>query len=126
MNWSRRIAILLALAEAGWMIFDGTRAFVVGDYVTPETGEYAGQLGPWAKLVTAVGIEPRSSLMKSSFIIYGLAWLTFIFCYAKRYKWALWAMLLAAVGTLWYLWIGTIASLIIIILLLIPAVKNHV
>jgi hypothetical protein len=125
MSWLRWIAIVLALFEAGWMTFDGTRAFVVGDYVTPTTGEYAGQLGPWTKLVSAVGIEPRSSLMKAIFVVYGVAWLVFIVCYALGYEWAWWAMLLAATGTLWYLWIGTAASLIIIALLLISAILNR-
>jgi hypothetical protein len=106
------------------MTFDGTRAFVVGDYVTPKTGEYAGQLGPWTKLVSAVGIEPRSTLMKTIFVAYGVAWLALIVCYALGYKWASWAMLLAAIGTLWYLPIGTIASLIIIILLLIQTFRS--
>ena len=125
MSWLRWIAIVLALFEAGWMTFDGTRAFVVGDYVTPKTGEYAGQLGPWTMLVSAVGIEPRSSLMKAIFVVYGVAWLVFIVCYALGYEWAWWAMLLAAIGTLWYLWIGTAASLIIIALLLISAIRNR-
>jgi hypothetical protein len=43
--------------------YDGSRALIVGDYVTPKSGAYAGQLGPWAKLVAAVGIEPRSTVM---------------------------------------------------------------
>jgi len=106
------------------MTFDGTRAFIVGDYVTPKTGEYAGQLGPWTKLVSAVGIEPRSTLMKTIFVVLGVAWLAFIVCYALGYKWAWWAMLLAAIGTLWYLPVGTIASLIIIILILIQTFRS--
>jgi hypothetical protein len=125
MSWLRWIAIMLALVEAGWMTFDGARAFVVGDYVTPKTGEYAGQLGPWTKLVAAAGIEPRSSLMKAIFVVYGIAWLVIIVCYALGYRWAWWAMLFAAVGSLWYLWIGTVASLTIIVLLLIPAILNR-
>ena len=124
MNRLRWITIILALVVAGWLTFDGTRAFVVGDYVTPKTGEHAGQLGPWTKLVSSIGIEPRSTLMKTIFILYGIAWLATVICYALGYRWAWWAMLFAAVGALWYLWIGTVASLIIIILLLIPAIQN--
>ena len=75
MGWLRWLVIALALAEAGWMAFDGIRALVVGDYVTPRSGSYAGQLGPWARLVSAVGIGPRSTLMKAVFAVYGLAWL---------------------------------------------------
>ena len=67
MAWLKWIIVLLAVTEAGWMTFDGLRALVVGDYVTPKTGEWAGQLGPWSRLVSAVGIEPRSTLMKCIF-----------------------------------------------------------
>lgn len=57
----------LALFEAGWMAFDGVRALATGDYVTPSSGPYAGQLGPWSQVVSAVGIPPRSTAMKAIF-----------------------------------------------------------
>ena len=63
--------------------------------------------------------------MKTIFIVYGITWLVIIACYALGYKWAWWAMFLAAVGTLWYLWVGTVASVIIIVLLLIPVIMNR-
>jgi hypothetical protein len=59
----------------GWMTFDGGRALVTGDYITPRTGSHAGQLGPWARLVRIVRIEPRSTLMKTIFVVLGAAWL---------------------------------------------------
>ncbi|HLF08680.1 MAG TPA: hypothetical protein VI789_04975 [Dehalococcoidia bacterium] len=75
MGWLRWLVIALALAEAGWIAFDGMRALIAGDYVEPRSGPYAGQLGLWARLVSAVGVEPRSTLMKAVFAVYGLAWL---------------------------------------------------
>lgn len=63
------IVISLVLLTAGWMVFDGTRAMLTGDYVTPATGPYAGQLGAWSNLVRIIGIEPRSTLMKSIFVV---------------------------------------------------------
>jgi hypothetical protein len=57
----RWAVVVLAVLEAGWMVFDGARALVVGDYVTPSSGEYAGKLGPWAGLASALGVEPRST-----------------------------------------------------------------
>ncbi len=116
-NLFRSLVIVLALLQAGWMTFDGTRAFLVGDYVTPSSGEYAGQLGPWAKVVASVGIEPRSSLMKSIFVIYGVAWLIIISNFALNQAWGWLAMLIVAIGTLWYLPFGTISSIIQIVLL---------
>ncbi len=119
MNWLRWVVVFLALTEAGWMAFDGTRALIVGDYVTPSSGTYAGQLGPWTKFVSAVGIEPRSILMKCVFVVYGVAWLIIIGGYTMKAPWAWRAMLVAAICSIWYLWIGTVTSVIVIILLLI-------
>ncbi len=75
------------------MLFDGTRALFIGDYVTPKTGEYAGQLGPWSNLVRAISIEPRSTLMKLIFVVYGFAALVIAICYALGLPWARWAMM---------------------------------
>jgi hypothetical protein len=53
MHWTGWIVAALAALNGGWMTFDGARAFFVGDYVTPSSGEYAGQLGPWADVVSS-------------------------------------------------------------------------
>jgi hypothetical protein len=108
MTWLRVALVTLGLVEGAWMAFDGTRALVVGDYVTPSTGAYAGQLGPWSYVVKAVGIPPRSKAMKLAFVAYGAAWLTIAFGVATRSPWAWRAMLIAAIATLWYLPVGTI------------------
>ena len=81
------IPALLIAFTAGWMLFDGTRALLVGDYVTAKSGEYAGRLGPWAGLVSAIGIEPRSTLMKSIFVAYGLAGLAAAVCLLLGLPW---------------------------------------
>jgi hypothetical protein len=112
------IVAALALVEAAWMTFDGARALIVGDYVTPKSGADAGQLGPWTKIVKAVGIEPRSTLMKSVFLIYGLAWLIIVTCFVLGWPWTKPAMIAAAVGTLWFIPIGTTFSVIQLALLL--------
>jgi hypothetical protein len=120
MFWLRLIIIYLALSEAGWMALDGSRALIVGDYVTPSSGEYAGQLGPWSRLVSAVGIPPRSTLMKAIFVGYGLIWLLITAAFAfSNAPWTWYAMFLAALFSLWYLPIGTAFGLLQLILLLI-------
>jgi hypothetical protein len=124
MHWLTWIIVLLALQEAGWMAFDGSRALTLGDYITPKSGAYAGQLGPWSKIVEAIGIAPRSTLMKSIFAVYGFAWLAIIICFILRMEWAWWAMLVAAIGSLWFAPIGTFFSAVQIVLLLLPAVRR--
>ena len=123
MSWLRWVAAALAASEAGWMLFDGVRALLVGDYVTPRSGEHAGRLGPWTHAVSAVGIEPRSTAMKLVFVVYGAVWLAVVVAFAARQPWAWAAMLALAVGSLWYLVVGTAASAIVIAVLLLPAVR---
>lgn len=118
MHWTGWLVVVLGLQLGGWLTFDGARAFVVGDYVTPSSGDYAGQLGPWSKLVAAVGMAPRSSLMKGAHIVLGLAWLGVVTCFALRFPWAWRGALVCALASLWYLPFGTLIGLIQIALLL--------
>ncbi len=126
MHWVGWIVVAFALVEGGWLAFDGGRALVVGDYVTPKSGQYAGQLGPWSKLVSAVGVEPRSTLIKSIHLILGVVWLTVIVCFARGLPWARTGMLVCAALGLWYLPFGTLLSIIQIVLLMLPALRGAV
>jgi len=101
------------------MLFDGSRALVKGDYVRPHSGNYAGQLGPWSKLVSAIGINPESTVMKSVFVVWGLVGLIITCCYIKDMTWARNGMIIINILSLWYLIPGTINSALQIILLLI-------
>lgn len=117
MDWKHWLVLGLVVFSAGWMLFDGMRAFIVGDYVTPATGEYAGQLGPWSNLVNALGIEPRSTLMKSIFVIYGFIALVAAVSFALKFSWARGALIIVCLLGLWYLPFGTVANVIALILL---------
>lgn len=118
------LVVFLAFIEGGWFAFDGGRALLVGDYVTPKTGRFAGQLGPWSKLFSAIGIEPRSTLAKSIHLVLGLAWLVVMVCFVLQTSWAWSGMLVLAVLGLWYLPFGTLLSTVQIALLLLPAVRG--
>lgn len=114
----RWLVLALALLEGGWLAFDGAHALLLGDYVTPAGGAHAGQTGPWSVLVASVGIEPRSTLMKSIHLGLGLVWLGVMLGFALGLPRARWGMLACAVAALWYLPFGTLLSLIQIVLLL--------
>lgn len=114
MKW---IIFLLIVLSAGWMLVDGSRALIIGDYVTPANGEYKGQLGPWAGLVSAIGIDPRSTFMKSIFVIYGVASLLAATGFALHQPWGRNALIVMSVLGLWYLPIGTAANTLALILL---------
>ncbi len=123
MHWSGWIVVVLALNVGGWFAFDGGRALVKGDYVTPKTGRYAGQLGTWSRFIRVIGIDPRSTLMKTIFLAYGGLWLIVIACFIFQVSWAWWAMLVAAIGSLWYWPFGTMLDVLQIILLLMPSLR---
>jgi len=72
MNGIKWIIVGLMVLSAGWMTFDGARAFIVGEYVTLSSGEYAGQLGPWAKLVEAVWHSASFKFDEGDFVGYGM------------------------------------------------------
>lgn len=124
MHWLGWILVVLAFVEGGWLAFDGGHALVTGEYVTPKSGQYAGQLGPWSKLVSAVGIAPRSTLMKLIHVALGVTWLVVIACFIWGLPWAWWGMILCAVAGLWYLPFGTMLRVIQIVLLMLPAIRK--
>eukprot|EP01030_Chromulinospumella_sphaerica_P013273 gene13273-biopygen11568 len=68
----KSIIVFLAVLNFGYMALDGSRALVTGSYIAPSSGEYKGRLGPWSKLVSAVGIEPEGKLMKTIFVVWGI------------------------------------------------------
>lgn len=113
------VVVACATFNFGFMAFDGSRALATGDYIRPKSGEYAGQLGPWTKAVTFVGIDPESTLMKVLFVLWGLTGLAMTTCFAVNVAWAWKGMLIVSVSALWYLVPGTILNALQIILLLI-------
>lgn len=116
-NSARVLILVLTIAEAGWLAFDGTRALVVGDFITPKSGPYAGQVGPWRHLVQRVGLDPRGTPIKLIFTAYGWAWLLVGIAFAAGAPWSWAAMLVAAASALWFLPFGTLCSLAQIALL---------
>ena len=113
------IIILLAVINFGYMTYDGTQALNSGDYIRPTEGEYAGQLGPWAKVVVAVGIDPESDTMKNIFIVWGVIGLIMTVGFATNRSWGWKGLLIFNILSLWYLVMGTVSSAIQLVLLLI-------
>jgi hypothetical protein len=122
MPWVRWLLVGLCVVQGAYMAFDGIRALVVGSYVTPRSGPHAGELGPWARLVRAVGIPPESTGMKAAFVVLGAGYLVAAAAWAVGAGWARWLGLVLAVGTLWYLVPGTVISVAVLFLVfLLPS-----
>lgn len=98
------------------MFFDGTHRLVTGDYI-----RVGGRLGPWADVVAEAGIDPMS--LGAFFLVLGLGVVIggAGLLAARRWAWS-WAVVFA-VGTLWVLTIGTLVSLAILTLLLLPGTR---
>jgi hypothetical protein len=114
MKW---IIVILIILSAGWMFADGLRALVLGDYVTPASGEYAGELGPWATVLKTAGLEPRSTVIKTIFVLYGVTSFIAVTGFATDQPWGRNFLIVMAVLGLWYLPIGTGTNMIALIFL---------
>ncbi len=124
MHWLGWVVIAFALLVGGWLAFDGAHALSTGDYVTPSSGPHEGQLGPWSQFVSAIGIEPRSGMMKAIHLGLGVVWLGVTLCFALRKPWAWKGMLACAILALWYLPFGTLLGIAQIVLLLLPPLRS--
>lgn len=121
MRWV--VAVLIALVGS-WMTFDGTRAVIVGDYITPSRGEYAGKLGPWSHLVERIGIPARSTAMKMTFIVLGLVHLAAaVLLVLSASEAPRWLALVASLMGLWYLPFGTAADGIAFAIVLLSSLR---
>jgi hypothetical protein len=118
MHTLKWIVIALGLLQGGWLVFDGTRALATGNYVTPTSGPRAGQLGPWSHIVTAIGLQPRSTIVKWAHVILGLAWLMALVLFILQPEKGRWAVLSCCVATLWYAPVGTVVSTAILVVLI--------
>ncbi len=123
LHWTAWLVVALVLFNGGWMAFDGGRAMLVGDYVTPRSGPHAGALGTWSKVVSTVGIEPRSTLMKTLFVVYGLGFVGLVGVFVLGVSKAWLALLLVAALGLWYVPFGTLINAIVIALLVLGPLR---
>ena len=60
---------ILSLILGTWLVFDATRKLLTGYY----TGEQAIGLGPWASIVSALGVRPAD--MAFPFLFLGIIWI---------------------------------------------------
>ncbi len=113
------IIIILSFMMYSYMVVDGSRALMIGDYFRPSTGEYAGQLGPWAEVVKSVHIDPESDFMKWTFLLWGAIGLFIMVSLAMNVKDSAKALLVLTIMSLWYMMMGTMTGVLIIVLLII-------
>ncbi|MDH5403281.1 MAG: hypothetical protein OEZ01_03295 [Candidatus Heimdallarchaeota archaeon] len=89
-----------------WMFIDGTKVIRTGTYFGPENP------GPWKAIFVKFGINPLK--IGPLFVAYGVFWLLSVGLYLNG---VYGFILFMAVVSLWYIPLGTLFSVIILILL---------
>jgi len=102
---------VLALINGGYMLVDGIYVMIHGKYIGPE------KPGPWASLFEKMHVDVFK--LGPMFVLFGLIWLILAYGFLTSGGWAYWLGLILSFCTLWYLSIGTIISVIVIVLLLV-------
>src|SRR6266852_6700440 len=109
-SFTAAIISILSLILGTWLVFDGARKLVTGYF----TGEQTIGLGPWATLVSAIGIRPAD--MAFPFLFLGVLWIVngaIVFLGSNtRYERAI----AISIVTLFYALPGTLVGIITIVL----------
>lgn len=104
------IILLLSIINGSYMLVDGIYCLIKGKYIGPE------KPGPWANLFYKFKIDVFK--LSPLFILYGMVWFLFIFTLWTNQSYAFPFGIIISLATLWYLPIGTLLSLMILVILL--------
>ena len=110
--------MLLSWALAWWLALDGLHQRLWGDYF-----RINGQLGPWAGLATALGIDPFS--LSFAFVAFGLGLLGATFGLFLRRRWGYYTSLGLIACLLLYVGFATPLAVACIVLLLLPQTRAY-
>ncbi len=105
------IITVLALSNGVFMLLDGVHVTIKGKYMGPE------KPGSWANLFYKFNINVFK--LGPLFILFGLAWLFWVFGVWSDQSWVYVFGLVISVLTLWYVKVGTFISIIVFALLVI-------
>jgi hypothetical protein len=103
------LTTLLGFVNGAYMLFDGCYVMLHHKYLGPP------QPGPWANLFYCFNVDVFK--LGPLFVLWGLAWLLFVVLLWLKPKAGYLTGLLAAVFTLWYLPVGTVVSLAVLLIL---------
>ena len=106
---------ILGLLNGGYMLLDGIYVMLNGKYIGPE------KPGPWANLFSGFDIDVFK--LGPLFIVFGLLWLTWLYSLWSHQNWAYVFGIVISILTFWYLPVGTIFSLTILIILVFARKK---
>lgn len=100
---------ILGFLNGGYMLLDGLYVLVKGKYIGPE------KPGPWADIFYRMQVDVFK--LGPLFIAFGILWLAWLVTLWTRQDYASIFGIILSVMTLWYLPVGTLFSLIILVVL---------
>jgi hypothetical protein len=104
------IILLLGFITGGYMLLDGIFEMLKGKYIGP------AKPGPWANLFYKLDVDVFK--LGPLFILFGIAWIVFLSGLLSHQSWAYLFGIIISIMTLWYLPIGTLLSVIVLVVLL--------
>jgi hypothetical protein len=112
------LLIILSCINGGFMLLDGIYVMLKGKYIGPP------KPGPWASLFYKLQIDVFK--LGPLFVAYGLAWLLFLFAVVTQQAWAYTLGIGVAIATLWYLPVGTMVAVTVLIILFAARAKTGI
>jgi hypothetical protein len=103
------LVTILSLLNGLYMIADGIFVMLKGKYIGPE------KPGPWAEVFYNLDVDVFK--LGPLFIIIGFLWLVWLFGFWTRKTWTYVFGMTVCILTLWYLPVGTIFSLVVLVIL---------
>lgn len=107
----RIVIFIIALVMGGWMIIDGLYVLIFDKFIC------AGWPGPWAGIVSAVGLDPLKFGLV--FVAFGIDWIAGGIGVIRDRRWGYYLTLIIAVLSLWYLTIGTLLAILVLVLVVV-------
>src|SRR5687768_3517977 len=104
------LILILGFLNGGYMLLDGLFVMMKGKYIGPE------KPGPWAELFYKFDINVFK--LGPLFIVFGLLWLIWLYGLSTSQNLSYTFGIVISIMTLWYLPVGTIFSLIILLTLI--------
>jgi hypothetical protein len=109
------ILTIIAILNGGYMLLDGIFVMLKRKYIGPD------KPGPWANLFYKLHVSVFK--LGPLFVIYGFVWLIFLYGLLASQTWAYKLGLTVSILTLWYLPVGTVLSIIAIVMLVMAKQK---
>lgn len=106
---------ILSFLNGIYMLLDGLYVMINGKYIGPP------KPGPWAGIFQQFNIDVFK--LGPLFVVYGVLWLVWLYGLYTSQNWAHTFGLVVCILTLWYLPVGTLFSIIILLALIFARKK---